>query len=77
MSIFVISWTLFCIAFGLMLLLTLIMGTQSLQFYTKEVVVKRFSIMELKLPATPKELVNLIKGLYGLPEPQSKKLSRH
>ncbi len=73
MSIFIISWTLFCIAFGLMLLLTLIMGTQSLQFYTKEVVVKRFSIMELKLPATPKELVNLIKGLYGLPEPQSKK----
>jgi hypothetical protein len=73
MSIFIISWTLFSIAFGLMLLLTFVMSIQSLQFYTKDVVVKKFSIIELELPATPAELVNLIKGLYKLPEPQSRK----
>ena len=73
MAIFIISWPLFCIAFGLMLLFTFIMSVQSLHFYTKDVVVKKFSIMELELPASPTELVNLIKGLYKLPEPQSKK----
>jgi|ERR1035437_1083773 hypothetical protein len=72
MAIFIISWPLFCIAFGLMLLFTFIMSVQSLHFYTKDVVVKKFSIMELELPASPTELVNLIKGLYKLPEPQSK-----
>ncbi len=73
MSTFIISWTLFCIAFGLTLLFRFIMAVQSSHFYTKDVVVKKFSIMELELPATPIELVNLIKGLYKLPEPASKK----
>ena len=65
--------TLFCIAFGLMLLFTFIMKLQSNNFYTWDVVIKKFSIMDLEIPATPTELVNLIKGVYLLPEPGSKK----
>ncbi len=73
MSVAIISWAMFCMAFGLMLLLTFIMSLQSLHFYTKDVVVKKFSIMDLEMPATSTELVNLIKGLYKLPEQKSKK----
>jgi len=35
--------------------------------------VRKFGIMELELPATPTELVNLMKGLYLLPAPESQK----
>ncbi len=73
MPIVIVSWSLFCIAFGLMLLLTFIMNLQSANFYTNDSVIKKFSIMDLELPATATELVNLIKGLYKLPQPQSKK----
>jgi hypothetical protein len=65
------NWPLFCIAFGVMLFLRLIMSWQSVHFYTKDVILRRFSIMELELPSTPTELVNLIKGLYKLPDKQS------
>ena len=64
---FVSSWPLFCVAFGGMLFLTLIMKWQSTRFYTQDVVLRKFSIMELEMPATQMELVNLIKGLYKLP----------
>lgn len=68
-----INWFLFCITFGLMLLLAFIMNVQSRHFFTKDVVVRKFSIMDLELAATAVELVNLIKGLYELPPEQSKK----
>ena len=68
---------LFCIAFGLVLFFSFIMSMQALQFYTKDVVIKKFSIMDLEIPGTPEELVNLIKGLYLLPDPQSKKTIRN
>lgn len=67
------SWPLFCIAFGAMLFLTFIMSLQSVHFYTNDVILRKFSIMELELPSTPTELVNCIKGLYKLPDTQSKK----
>jgi hypothetical protein len=66
MSIFIISWTLFTITFGLMLLFSFIMAVQGSHFYTYDHVEKKFSIMELEMPATPLELVNLIRGLYKL-----------
>ncbi len=77
MSIFIINWALFCITFGLMLLFSFIMSIQATHFYTRDGVVKKFSILELEMPATPKELANLIKGLYKLPEehPATKKAS--
>ncbi|HMH23021.1 MAG TPA: hypothetical protein VK563_14655 [Puia sp.] len=73
---------LFCIAFGAMQLFIFLMGLQDRHFYTKDVVVRKFRIMGLELAATAREIVNLIKGLYLLPDPaQSKKavlaLKRH
>ena len=70
MSIFIISWPLFILTFGLMLLFHFIMTAQNLHFYTKDSVEKKFSIIELQLPASPVELVNLIRGLYRLPQKQ-------
>jgi hypothetical protein len=67
------NWLLFTIVFGLFLIVTFIMIRQSRNFYTKDVVVRKFSIMELEIPASPTELVNLMKGLYLLPASQSKK----
>lgn len=71
MSLQFISWEFFCIAFGLMLVTNFIMGLQSLNFYTMDVVKKKFNIMDLEIPATRFELVNLIRGLYKLPREEA------
>lgn len=67
------NWFFFCITFGLMLFLTFIMNLQSRYFFTKDVVVRKFSPIDLQLAATSVELINIIKGLYALPAAQSKK----
>ena len=67
------NWLSFTILFGLLLIVTFIMMKQSRNFYTKDVVIRKFNIMELEMPATPTELMNIIKGLYLLPPLQSKK----
>src|SRR2546430_11247583 len=66
-------WLLFTVFFGLFLIITFIMMKQSQNFYTKDVIVRKFSIMELQIPASSKELFNLIKGLYDLPSVESQK----
>ena len=70
------SWSLLCLVFGAMLVLTLIMSLLSRHFYTQDVVIKKFSMMDLEIPATSMEFVNLVKGLYKLPQPQSRKVIR-
>src|SRR3982751_4158574 len=67
------NWPLFTIVLGLLLVVTLVMMKQSQHFYTKDVVIRKFSIIELQVPATATELYNIIKGLYALPAPQSQK----
>lgn len=67
------NWLLFSILFGLLLIVIIIMKKQSENFYTKDPIVRKFSIMELEVPATPKELANIIKGLYDLPDTKSGK----
>ena len=67
------NWLLFCLIFGLMLFFTIIMNVLSKSFLTKDVVVRRFSIIDLTLAASAEELVNIIKGLYILSAMQSKK----
>ena len=67
------NWLYFVIVFGLFLAVSLIMIKLAGRFYTKDVVVRKFSIMELQVPATATELVNLIRGLYLLPTAQSVK----
>lgn len=59
---------LFCLSFGAMQLCALWMGWQGRHFFTKDVVVRKFSIMDLELAATGTEIVNLIRGLYRLPD---------
>src|SRR3954470_4734069 len=66
-------WALFSILFGIMLLLSLIMVMQSRNFFTYDVVVRRFSIMDLELPSKSREVVNIIKGIYQLPPTQCSK----
>ena len=67
------NWLYFAIVFGLFLVISFIMIKLSGRFYTKDVVVRKFNIMELQVPATATELVNLIRGLYLLPPAQSVK----
>ena len=60
------GWLIFCITFGVMLLSTFIMGRLSRHFYTKDVVFRRFSIMDIEWPGSALELQNLISGIYKL-----------
>ncbi|MEX6688249.1 hypothetical protein QTN47_12120 [Danxiaibacter flavus] len=70
---YTINWQLFCIFFGIMLLISFLMALQGRHFYTKDVVIRKFSIMDLEIPATPLELKNVLAGLYDLPPEQSRK----
>ena len=56
-----------------MLLVSFIMMRQSRNFYTFYVTKRKFSIMELEIPATYAGLIRIIKGLFLLPEPESKR----
>lgn len=67
------NWELFSISFGIVLVISFIMLLQSRNFYTFYVTKRRFSIMELEIPATATELARIIKGLFDLPEDESKK----
>ena len=68
MSIYIHNgWMWFCISFAVMLSVALIMKIQSRNFYTNDVVIRKFTMMDLELPASAREIVNLIKGIYLLP----------
>ncbi len=61
-------WPLFTICVGLLLVSLCILIWQGRLFYTKDsAAIRKFSILELQMPATPEELVKLIKGIYKLP----------
>ncbi len=70
------NWLTFTIAFSLLLIITYLMMKQSRHFYTQDVVERKFSIMELEIPATPTELRNLISGLFRLSPEQSQQSLR-
>ena len=72
MSTIIISWIAFSITFGLTLLFSFIMAAQSRYFYTYDGVEKKFSMMELEIPASNTELVNIIGGMYKLQDPKKK-----
>lgn len=67
------AWLLFTIAFGLMLFATYVMNRLAKNFCTKDVLVRRFSIMDLEFASTNQEIVNIMRGLFLLPEDQSRK----
>lgn len=66
-------WTWICIAFAIMLITTLIMSAQGKYLFTKDVVLRKFNIMDLQFASTGLEIVNIIKGLYLLPAEKSRK----
>lgn len=67
------GWVWFCITFGVSLFIMLIMHQQSRFFYTNDVVIRKFSIIDLELPVSSRELVTIIKGIFLLPPNQSQK----
>jgi len=67
------GWPLFCVAFGIVLFTAYIMARLSRHFYTMDVVLRKFSIMDLQLPDSPTELKNLVRGIFLLPEERRKK----
>ena len=69
------GWIYFCGALGVMLFLHLLMSLQSNNFFTKHVVVRKFSILDLEFPPSAAEMVNFIKDIFSLPAAQAKKTS--
>ena len=63
-----ISWIYFCITFGVAIFLHLLMGLQSNNFFTKHVVIRKFSILDFEFPPSAQELVSFIKGIFNLPD---------
>jgi hypothetical protein len=70
------GWIYFCIALAIMMLTSIIMERQSRSFYTRDGALRKFSIMDLQLPASAQELANLIKGIYLLPQEMKEKSLR-
>lgn len=64
---------LFCIAFGLMLFATYLLGRLGKEFFTNDVVIRPFSMLDVEFAATPKELYNTMHGMYLLPPTKMKK----
>jgi hypothetical protein len=68
------AWTWFCLLLAVVLLTSFVMATLGRRFFTLDVVLRSFSILDLEWPASPLEIVNLIKGIYLLPAPDSRKV---
>lgn len=66
-------WLIFCIAFGVILITNFIMFRQGRNFYTMDVVLRKFNITDLELPSSVKELPNLINGIFALPDEKKRK----
>ncbi|SKD09207.1 hypothetical protein SAMN05660461_5090 [Chitinophaga ginsengisegetis] len=64
------AWCWLCFSAALLLLTAFIMLRQARHFYLLDVVVRKFSIIDLQFPASSKEIPELIKGIYALPAPQ-------
>jgi hypothetical protein len=70
------NWTFFVFLFGGMLAVTFFMMIMGNQFFTKDPIRRNFSIMELEIPATGQELVNIIKGIFDLPVEEANRAMR-
>lgn len=71
-----IDWGILCITFGLTLLVGFIMNLKGAYLYTLDVIIRKFSVLDLEFPATPMELVIFIRGIFKLPPELSKKSLR-
>ena len=64
----------FCSLFGVILLTAAIMVRLSKQFYTYDLVLRKFNILDLQFPANSNEIQKLIRGIYQLPGEQPRKV---
>jgi hypothetical protein len=64
------AWCWLCISMGLLVVTGYIMSIQSRQFFTMDVVIRPFSILDLEFPGSPQEIPAIIKGVYALPSGQ-------
>lgn len=60
-------WALFCLAFGLMLVATWLMGRQGQRMVTMDPVRRQVSIMALEFPSDRQEIANIMRGFFRLP----------
>lgn len=60
-------WALFCLAFGLMLLATWLMGRQGQRMITMDPVRRQVSITALEFPSDRQEIANIMQGFFRLP----------
>ena len=70
------GWTIFCLLLGVIIVTLLIMNFLGGKFYTQDVVLRRFSIMDLQFPGSPVELEHVLKGIFELPADRSQKTLR-
>ncbi len=74
MSLFLAHhWLWLCIATGFVLLLSFVMSRLGNHFYTFDVVVRKFGILDLEFAASAAEIVNIIKGIYLLSDKEVSK----
>jgi hypothetical protein len=50
------------------------MSAQAKLFFTRDVITRKFNMMDLQFASTSQEIVNIIKGIYLLPAEKSKKI---
>ncbi|SEW51676.1 hypothetical protein [Chitinophaga arvensicola] len=67
------AWSWLCISMALVLLTSFIMFRQAREFYILDIVVRKFSILDLQFPASRKEIPHLIRCMYALPAPQQQR----
>lgn len=77
MSVYIpVNWMSFCIATAFVFLLSYIMHAISRLFVTRDVLHKKFGILDLELASSPLELDNLLRGITKLEHLQAKKVFR-
>ncbi len=63
-------WQWYCILTGISFLTTLWMLYYQKSFFTRDGVTRRFKITDLEFPSSGKDLVNVLNGIYKLPQAQ-------
>lgn len=69
-----VNWMSFCIATAFVLLFAYIMQILSRSFVTRDVLEKRFGILDLQFASSGLEINNLLNGITKLEHPQAKKV---
>ncbi len=76
MTLFFIPWYIFLLSLGLTLILAVIMQNLTKMFITVDPIVHPFTLLELEIPSTGQELVNIIRGIFLLPDGERKNTLR-